>query len=337
MSNIVELKRAVRDILNLSLNLTDSFQGEANSDDVDSVIDTSILRAANNARLWAERQHDFAENDMAVRLYYKSGLPALMIGVDDRIVGGQSQAWYGCEISMTSTTAGKLRSYYVGETTNGGTAVLQNIHDYDDASQITTADSSGDLITFTGASIAHTSRTKTRRYAFSVNTALGSREPLHHLKTLKNAYLVESGGGYRPIWIKSRKTLVTQARRHLDLEDIDPYYRYPATDPTETQPVYLTYDGVNVRVMPEQDATVVLEGNRWMAPYEDDEDTDFLLQDGFDFMMWATIVELNHLNQKFVPRQEGSLPPPVHARDEAWMSLVAHDEFRYDGNIDYDM
>jgi hypothetical protein len=124
----------------------------------------------------------------------------------------------------------------------------------------------------------------------------------------------------------------------LDLEEADPYIRYPDDDPAETRPIYLVYDGVKFRVMPEQSATVVLEGTRWMDTYEDDQDTDFLLKDAFDFMMWTTVVEMNFLTQTFGrARQEGWLDPPIRMRNEAWQALVENDEYRFDGSVIHDL
>ena len=55
--------------------------------------------------------------------------------------------------------------------------------------------------------------------------------------------------------------------------------------------------------------------------------TDFLLEDGFDFMMWQTILEVNYIVQVYVPRVDGSLSPPEKARNEAWVSMMTNDAF----------
>ncbi len=69
----------------------------------------------------------------------------------------------------------------------------------------------------------------------------------------------------------------------------------------------------------------VLFGIRWMDTYTSDSDTDFIIQDGFDFMMWQAILELNKIVKEFVPRTEGSLPEPTRSRDEAWANFTAND------------
>lgn len=55
--------------------------------------------------------------------------------------------------------------------------------------------------------------------------------------------------------------------------------------------------------------------------------TDFFLQYGFEYMQWATIVEVNHLVQTFVPRQEGSLAPPEKLRDLAFANFMTWDSY----------
>ncbi len=53
--------------------------------------------------------------------------------------------------------------------------------------------------------------------------------------------------------------------------------------------------------------------------------TDWMLQHGFDCLQWATIVEVNHLVQTFVQRQEGSLPPPVTSFESSFIALMEWD------------
>lgn len=80
---------------------------------------------------------------------------------------------------------------------------------------------------------------------------------------------------------------------------------------------------------------VELTGLRWMEAYTLDNPsaTDFLLTDGFDFMMWQTILELNYIVQIYVPRVDGSLPPPEKARNEAWGGLLVNDAFATVGDL----
>ena len=344
MSNYGELKTAVKDLLQISLNVTDSFQGEATDTDRDSLLDTRILRAANNARLWAERQHDFAENDVAIRVNYVSGYPCLMVGVDNTHTASQDIKWWGGSLYISSYGGGNaavsLETPFVKQIA-GSSLTLQSVWDYNRVTTATVA-VPGTLSEFTrtlsnmGTIFSTDDVGKTfSNFAFS-ETASGNVTSVHKLKTLNRAYKAESNGD-RPLYVRSRQDIVTSARRQLDLEEADPYIRYPDDDVTETRPVYLVTDGDKFRIMPEQDTTVILEGNKWMTPYTSDNDTDFLLENGFDFMQWQTVVEMNHLTQTYVPRQDGSLPPPERMRNEAWAALIGHDEYRYEGGVALDI
>jgi hypothetical protein len=83
--------------------------------------------------------------------------------------------------------------------------------------------------------------------------------------------------------------------------------------------------------------TIAIDGNRWAVDYDDDEDTDYFLTRGFEFMQWQCIVELNHMLLKFVPRQEGSLAPPTQARDMAFENLLVADSYSVNGSIWHDL
>jgi len=87
------------------------------------------------------------------------------------------------------------------------------------------------------------------------------------------------------------------------------------------------------------DTNMVMDAHVWMDEYPDGDETssDFFTEHGFDYLMYATIVELNHLTSTFVQRQEGSLSPPERARDAAFESLVVNDVYSEEGftNIDY--
>lgn len=51
---------------------------------------------------------------------------------------------------------------------------------------------------------------------------------------------------------------------------------------------------------------------------------------GSQFLLFGSIVHLNHLYKEFVFRQEGNLPPPEKLRDENLEALKTWDIFRYD-------
>ena len=342
MSTYAELKTAVKDLLQISLNVSDSFQGEAADSDRDALLDIRILRAANNARLWAERQHDFAENDVAIRVNYIAGYPCPMVGVDNTHVATQAQKWWGADLKLSGTAAGTLESPYIKQLAASGTLTLQSVWDYTNvktasySAPSTAVDFTRTLASITSA-FASTDVGKTfDNFAFADTSLTSTASRVYKLKTLNRGFRAENTGD-RPLYIRSRQAIVTSSRRQLDLEEADPYLRYPDDDVTETRPVYLVTDGDKFRIMPEYDNVVILEGNKWMTPYTADTDSDFLLQNGFDFMMWQTVIEMNHLTQTFVPRQEGSLSPPERLRNESWAALVAHDDYRFEGGVALDI
>ena len=51
-----------------------------------------------------------------------------------------------------------------------------------------------------------------------------------------------------------------------------------------------------------------------------------MLEYGFDWVMWQTLVELNYYTKQFVARQEGNLPPPTQMAERAWLDLVQWDD-----------
>jgi hypothetical protein len=53
--------------------------------------------------------------------------------------------------------------------------------------------------------------------------------------------------------------------------------------------------------------------------------TDWIYEHGFDYLQWATICELNYLLKIYLPRQEGGLPPPTGERDRALDYLIRWD------------
>lgn len=127
-----------------------------------------------------------------------------------------------------------------------------------------------------------------------------------------------------------RKTIQTN-RNTLDYRERTSTIPYCDTDPV------LMFDGRKLRPNFELTAayTINLTGSRWMDVYtvadiddlEDSTQTDTLITFGFDFMLWQAIIELNNIVQIYVPRAEGSLPPPYKARDEAWGSMLVNDAF----------
>jgi hypothetical protein len=150
---------------------------------------------------------------------------------------------------------------------------------------------------------------------------LYDEEEMVRLKGIRDVYLI-GDETMRPIKVMRRNVLAQELREQL-------YFDHDRSKVAVVSGARLF---LHPQVLDDGEAVeVALEGPAWMESYEGDEDTDFLIEHGYDFMMWQTVIELNHLIKQFVPRQEGNLPPPTAQRDAAWMSLVQWDEFMIDG------
>jgi hypothetical protein len=60
--------------------------------------------------------------------------------------------------------------------------------------------------------------------------------------------------------------------------------------------------------------------------------TDVWLRNGAQYLLWAGIVQINHLCKEFVFRQEGNLPPPEKLAEAALENFRQWDSFKYEEN-----
>ncbi len=91
--------------------------------------------------------------------------------------------------------------------------------------------------------------------------------------------------------------------------------------------------------MSENLGTLYIEGVGWLEDYTDEQladvtvaAQDFIVDVGFDWLMWSCIIDLNYRFQTFVPRQEGNVGSPQAMRDAAWLDLVRWDSYLVDPN-----
>lgn len=150
-----------------------------------------------------------------------------------------------------------------------------------------------------------------------------------NVKTILATFLVQSDGIYVPIRHESRGRMV---HRMIEQED-----RRPVDEVHTTLGSKVLVFGNKVYIHPTNltaDTPVAIDANVWMSDYSiaAPTATDEFLTYGSDYMQWACICELNHVIQRFVPRQEGSLPPPYKQRDEALRALIDWDNYRTDAN-----
>lgn len=83
-----------------------------------------------------------------------------------------------------------------------------------------------------------------------------------------------------------------------------------------------------------QTFTVGLIAYTFFPDWDDDdlsnEVEDIWTKHGSQYLLWATVVQLNNLFKEFVNRQEGNLPPPSELAEAGLESLIQWDIFKYE-------
>jgi hypothetical protein len=233
MKTVGDLMDAVKGFVFNNSNYLDLFQGTSSGVDVENKLDQSLMVAANNARLWAEKNHDFACSQVSVPTLLGGGLV-----VDLQHVEHDDQCW--------------------------------------------------------------------------------------RLKKLVGVDFVCDDGGLEPLVVTTKRDLNIK-QRWMDKLVVRGNALLPR----------VVVQGMKMKMVPDpsQQFAVEIDGYWWMDEYRDLNQSDWILENGFDFMMWQCILELNHIVQIFVPRNEGSLPPPERLKQAAWDSLVLVDSDFVNGGI----
>lgn len=105
---------------------------------------------------------------------------------------------------------------------------------------------------------------------------------------------------------------------------------------TSNENAQLLFTGNSCRIFPTQTANVTLgieafvHASDWPANQVAEDSWLFY---GGEYLLWATIVHLNHRFKHFVNRQEGNLPPPSSMSDAALLALRATDAYRMDAAL----
>lgn len=74
------------------------------------------------------------------------------------------------------------------------------------------------------------------------------------------------------------------------------------------------------------------QGNGTVAMQVGNDVTDIWLRHGAQYLLWAAVIQINHLCKEFVFRQEGNLPPPEKLAEAALENFRQWDSFKYEEN-----
>ena len=156
------------------------------------------------------------------------------------------------------------------------------------------------------------------------------------IKSQETYYLVRDGAFYPLYHHKKKNVAVWNKEVNGVYAGRKAYSRYPGdavtpNTPTGPYQVYVFGDQVDLVPTPTESVTLALDCQRWMADYTLDANTDWLVENGSDYLKWAAICALNYKVNQFVPMQDGNLPPPVQAREKAREALILWDSYQIEG------
>lgn len=169
---------------------------------------------------------------------------------------------------------------------------------------------------------------------------LNGGPPTIPIKTIVDVGTLDTSGNFRPAeWTTTEDSL---NRQRAD----SPYYtpRYP----TDAQAICgpngqqrFTFAGNKVFFFPKTtdlSLTVGIDAYTFTPDWTEDDvqrDSPFVYdgpwtQRGSQYLLWATVIHMNHLFKGFVFRQEGNLPPPQVLADTGLASLQTWDTFMFE-------
>lgn len=156
------------------------------------------------------------------------------------------------------------------------------------------------------------------------------------VKTVIDGGWRSTNGIVTPVDVVDRDNFFQELRRDIQRnDDFGPDDRYKGDQPSNFvtgSNITLLINGNDLAIYPGTTIAgttynIELSIYRWLDLYDNDSDTDFLTYFCQNYMLWAGIVEANHLVKQFLPRQEGNLPPPTGERDRAWAAVEKWDDF----------
>lgn len=178
----------------------------------------------------------------------------------------------------------------------------------------------------------------------SLNDAVlkGTMTPVR-LKEYTTFYLIVendpvNGNGDMPLYHHAKKNVAVwtkernyNARGRWFNQDVrypdDAALRVLRAGPME---VYLHGDKVFITPTQEQSRKLAIDGVAWMDEYtsESDATSDWMTEQGSEYLIWAAVIECNYLNAVFTPGLDGNLSPPEKAKQRALETLIAWDTWQ---------
>lgn len=151
------------------------------------------------------------------------------------------------------------------------------------------------------------------------------------VKKIRRTYLTGNNQGMRPINYSNKEWISADLARRWQGEQFSRANVFPAPfGDIDTPAVIQT--GPHLYLYPADEnvfgsspVAIIMDVYRYFPDYVEDDDNDFLLQFGDDFLFWDSICRLNFYAKEFVNRQEGNVSPPNKERDIAWADLLAWD------------
>lgn len=153
-------------------------------------------------------------------------------------------------------------------------------------------------------------------------------------KTVLEVGVFDADGNFRPVeWTTTAESLERQRTQ-----------RYPVTDRYPTDGTSDTLDSLNRVVFTGRQAYLVPKVNGaqvvlgleiyamtadWAAANLTSTFAPWTTK-GSQYLMWQTVIHLNHLFGEFIPRQEGNLAPPKDMADEGLNSLITWDIMQFE-------
>jgi len=148
------------------------------------------------------------------------------------------------------------------------------------------------------------------------------------VRALKHAWLpAASGTGEVPLEIISRDQWVNEQKRRFDRVLTSRREDWTSTT-SDGKALEVVYNGTKIHLSTANtealngasDTDIHFDAVRWFDVYENDTDTDFLLQYAFDFLLMRTVFQLN-----FYLKEDQRVPVNAEAMNDAWLSVIRWD------------